>query len=93
MALHDVTFTFTTLQINVRKQRNYYKRKEISFNSHKKVVILSATKHNYYGRSYLYAPDAQDGNFIVKSNKSLIIGEFVKVKISSVDAYDVKGEL
>ena len=57
------------------------------------VLIEDFDGNNYYGRSYLYAPDAEDGNFIVKSNKSLIIGEFVKVKISSVDAYDVKGEL
>jgi hypothetical protein len=49
--------------------------------------------NNYYGRSYLYAPDAEDGNFIVHSNKDLIIGEYVKVKINNVSAYDVEGDL
>lgn len=57
------------------------------------VLIEDFDGNNYYGRSYLYAPDAEDGNFIIKSNKNLIIGEFVKVKIKSVTAYDVKGEL
>ena len=49
--------------------------------------------NNYYGRSYLFAPDAEDGNFIIKSNRNLIIGEFINVKITKVTAYDVEGEL
>ena len=32
-------------------------------------------------------------NFIVHSNKDLIIGEYVKVKINNVSAYDVEGDL
>ena len=57
------------------------------------VLIEDFDGNNYYGRSYLYAPDAEDGNFIIHSNKNLIIGEFVKVKITKVNAYDVEGEL
>ena len=57
------------------------------------VLIEDFDGNNYYGRSYLYAPDAEDGNFIIHSNQNLIIGEFVKVKIQNVTAYDVEGEL
>ena len=57
------------------------------------VLIEDFDGNNYYGRSYLYAPDAEDGYFIITSKKNLIIGEFVDVKISSITAYDVKGEL
>ena len=57
------------------------------------VLIEDFDGNNYYGRSYLFAPDAEDGNFIIHTNKSLIIGEYVKVKISQVSAYDVEEEL
>ena len=57
------------------------------------VLIEDFDGNNYYGRSYLYAPDAEDGYFIIKSQKNLIIGEYVKVKINAVTAYDVLGEL
>ena len=57
------------------------------------VLIEDFDGNNYYGRSYLYAPDAEDGNFIIHSTSNLIIGEFVKVKIQNVTAYDVEGEL
>ena len=57
------------------------------------VLIEDFDGNNYYGRSYLYAPDAEDGNFIIHSSSNLIIGEFVKVKIKNVTAYDVEGEL
>lgn len=57
------------------------------------VLIEDFDGNNYYGRSYLFAPDAEDGNFIIKSQRNLIIGEFVKVKITDVTAYDVEGEL
>lgn len=57
------------------------------------VLIEDFDGNNYYGRSYLYAPDAEDGNFIIHSKSNLIIGEFVKVKINKVNAYDVEGDL
>lgn len=57
------------------------------------VLIEDFDGNNYYGRSYLFAPDAEDGNFIIKSNRNLIIGEFINVKITKVTAYDVEGEL
>ena len=56
------------------------------------VLIEDYDGNNYYGRSYLYAPDADDGRFIIHSKKDLIIGEYVKVKIKKVTAYDVEGE-
>ena len=75
-------------------------QKQISLKLNKKrinevhdVLIEDFDGNNYYGRSYLYAPDAEDGYFIIKSQKNLIIGEYVKVKITAVTAYDVLGEL
>ena len=75
-------------------------QKNISLSLNKKrigqthsVLIEDFDGNNYYGRSYLFAPDAEDGNFIIKSSKNLIIGEFVSVKITKVTAYDVEGEL
>ena len=52
------------------------------------VLIEDFDGNNYYGRSYLYAPDAEDGYFIIKSQKNLIIGEYVKVKIINSDAFE-----
>lgn len=57
------------------------------------VLIEDFDGNNYYGRSYLYAPDAEDGNFIIHSKKDLIIGEYIKVKIKKVTAYDVEGDV
>lgn len=57
------------------------------------VLIEDYDGNNYYGRSYLYAPDAEDGQFIIHSKKDLIIGDYIKVKIKNVTAYDVEGEL
>ena len=75
-------------------------QKQISLKLNKKrinevhdVLIEDFDGNNYYGRSYLFAPDAEDGNFIIHSNKNLIIGEFIKVKIKKVTAYDVEGEI
>ncbi len=75
-------------------------QKEISLEKNKNrinevhdVLIEDFDGNNYYGRSYLFAPDAEDGNFIIHSNQELIIGEYRKVKIKKVTAYDVKGEL
>ena len=75
-------------------------QKEISLSLNKNrineihdVLIEDFDGNNYYGRSYLFAPDADDGQFIVHSKKELIIGEYVKVKIKKVNAYDVEGEI
>ena len=83
-----------------REQEIMKLQKNISLSLNKKrinevhsVLIEDFDGNNYYGRSYLYAPDAEDGYFIITSKKNLVIGEFVDVKISSITAYDVKGEL
>lgn len=46
----------------------------------------------YIGRSYLDAPEI-DGGIIVSSDKELTIGDFVKVKITGFDGYDLIGEI
>lgn len=89
------------LKIAKKREKEIMKiQNEISFTLNKKrineihdVLIEDFDGNNYYGRSYLYAPDAEDGQFIIHSDKSLIIGEYVKVKIIDVTAYDVIGEV
>jgi len=46
----------------------------------------------YRGRSFLQAPEV-DGNFIVKSDRPLVVGEFVNAVITRVSGYDLVGEL
>lgn len=97
---HDMK---TKVPLKIAKQRAkeiMRIQKQISLEKNKKrineihdVLIEDFDGNNYYGRSYLYAPDAEDGNFIIHSNQKLIIGEYRKVKIKKVTAYDVKGEL
>lgn len=83
-----------------REQEIMKIQKKISYELNKKrineihdVLIEDFDGNNYYGRSYLFAPDAEDGNFIIHTNKKLIIGEYVKVKITNVTAYDVEGDI
>ena len=83
-----------------REQEIMKIQKKISYELNKKrineihdVLIEDFDGNNYYGRSYLFAPDAEDGNFIIHTNKNLIIGEYIKVKITNVTAYDVEGDL
>ena len=85
---------------NARKQEIMEIQHKISLKLNKKrinqihdVLIEDFDGNTYYGRSYLYAPDAEDGSFIIHTHKKLVIGEYIKVKISKVNAYDVEGEL
>ncbi len=45
----------------------------------------------FYGRSYLSAPDEVDGIVRVKTNKIHGFGDFVRVKITGSDVYDLEG--
>lgn len=97
---HDMTNKID-YKIAKKRERELMKiQKGISLKLNKKrineihnVLIEDFDGNNYYGRSYLFAPDAEDGNFIVHSKKELIIGEYVQVKITKITAYDVEGEL
>ena len=44
----------------------------------------------YIGRSYMDAPDV-DGYLFFSSERELISGEFVKVRITEASEYDLKG--
>ena len=62
-----------------REQEIMKMQRKISLSLNKKrinqihdVLIEDFDGNNYIGRSYLYAPDAIDGSFIVSSNKNLI---------------------
>ncbi len=54
-------------------------------------VIDSAENGKYIGRSYLDAPDIDSG-IIISSDKKLVPGDFVKVRITGYDGYDLIGE-
>ncbi len=82
-----------------RKKQIMQIQQEISLNKNKNrinqthlVLIEDYDGNNYYGRSYLYAPDDVDGHVIVKSKKKLFIGDYIPVKITKAYAYDIEGE-
>lgn len=56
-----------------------------------KTVIDEKTDDGYIGRSYLDSPEIDSG-IIVKSDRELCIGEFINVKITGCDGYDLIGE-
>ena len=56
-----------------------------------KVVIDSFADGKYTGRSYMDSPEIDSG-IIFTSNKKLNIGDFVNVKITDFDGYDLIGE-
>ena len=72
-------------QISCQKNKNRINQTQL-------VLIEDYDGNNYYGRSYVYAPDDVDGFVIVKSEKKLFIGDYVKVKITKAYAYDIEGE-
>lgn len=85
---------------NKRKKEIMEIQQQISFENNKKrinqihdVIIEDFDGNNYYGRSYLYAPDTIDGFVIIKTKEKLTIGEIIKVKISKAYAYDIEGEI
>lgn len=56
-----------------------------------KVIIDSFADGKYIGRSYMDSPEIDSG-IIFTSNKKLNIGDFVNVKITDFDGYDLIGE-
>ena len=56
-----------------------------------KVLIEGSSKGEYFGRSYMDAPEI-DGNVYFKSKKHLIPGDFCNVKITKAYEYDLVGE-
>jgi ribosomal protein S12 methylthiotransferase len=56
-------------------------------------LITEKKNGNYKLRSYYNAIDDVDGGIIVNSNKDLVVGQKVKVKILSAFVYDLLGEV
>lgn len=56
-----------------------------------KVIVDSFADGRYTGRSYMDSPEIDSG-IIFTSNKKLNIGDFVDVKITDFDGYDLIGE-
>ena len=56
-----------------------------------KVIVDSFADGKYIGRSYMDSPEIDSG-IIFTSNKKLNIGDFVNVKITDFDGYDLIGE-
>lgn len=54
-------------------------------------VIDSFDGSNYIGRSYLDAPEIDSG-IIISSDEKLSVGDFIKVKITDYNGYDLIGE-
>lgn len=56
-----------------------------------KVIVDSANKDNYIGRAYFDSPEIDSG-IIFTSDREVAVGEFVNVKITDYDGYDLIGE-
>lgn len=56
-----------------------------------KVIIDGSDNGKYIGRSYLDSPEIDSG-IIITSNKEHRAGEFINVKITDYDGYDLIGE-
>ena len=57
-----------------------------------KTIIDSFEEGHYIGRSYLDSPEIDSG-IIINSDRELVVGEFVDVKITDYDGYDLIGEV
>lgn len=56
-----------------------------------KVVIDAKEDDDYIGRSYLDSPEIDSG-ILIKSNRQLSVGDFINVKITDYNGYDLVGE-
>ena len=56
-----------------------------------KVLVTDAKDGFYLGRSEREAPDA-DGAIVFTAKEAPTVGEFVQVKLTGADTYDLKGE-
>ena len=75
-----------TLQAQISLENNQ-KRVGVT----EKVLVTDAKDGFYLGRSEREAPDA-DGAIVFTAAQAPTIGEFVQVKITGADTYDLKGE-
>lgn len=75
----DIQYSITE-NANKRKIGNTYK-----------VIIDGYENGSYIGRSYLDSPEIDSG-IIIKSDKKHNSGEFINVKITDYDGYDLIGE-
>lgn len=75
----DIQYS-TSEQLNKARVGNTYK-----------VIVDSFDDGMYNGRAYFDSPEIDSG-IIFKSNDKLEIGEFVNVKITGCDGYDLIGE-
>lgn len=57
-----------------------------------KVIIDLVTDENYVGRSYLDSPEIDSGIIFTSKNKHNV-GDFVNVKVTDFDGYDLFGEV
>lgn len=57
-----------------------------------KTIIDTFEDGHYIGRSYLDSPEIDSG-IIINSDRELVVGEFVDVKITDYDGYDLIGEV
>lgn len=57
-----------------------------------KVIIDEKNENNYVGRSYLDSPEIDSGIIFTSSNEHNV-GDFVNVKITDFDGYDLFGEV
>lgn len=57
-----------------------------------KVIIDRQENNLYFGRTEYDSPDV-DGEVIIRTNKSLTIGNFYKVKITDAEDFDLHGEI
>lgn len=76
------------IQQNISLELNKKRIKEVT-----QVLIEDFDGKNYYGRNYVFAPDAEDGQVIIKSKKPLIIGQFYFVEITGCTNYDLIGKI
>lgn len=74
------------IQYNVTEQSNKSRVGKVY-----KVIVDSFEANRYIGRSYMDSPEIDSGIIFTSDNK-IEIGEFVNVKITDFDGYDLIGE-
>ncbi len=56
------------------------------------VLVEGLGEEGYYGRSYEMAPEI-DGLVFIDTDRDLVVGSYVNVKITEAAEYDLKAEL
>lgn len=57
------------------------------------IVSYDATAKTYHVRTYFNAPDGIDGNITISSDKKLLLGESVKIRIMAPFVHDLYAEI